>query len=113
MSRDRAKVKYATIFVFPSAAKGKGPRVSASPETLSVRRGDTVDWTVVNATAADSPGKVSIKWKDKNPLKGEPREFERAARATVRADAKVGRRFRYSILIDGVELFDPELEIMA
>lgn len=109
----RARVRYATIFVFPSAVKGKGARVSAAPETLTVRPGDIVDWTVVNATAADSPGRVSLKWKDKNPLKGEPTEFERSARATVRRDAKAGKRYRYSILIDGVEVFDPELEIMA
>ena len=51
----RVRVKYATIFVFP-AAKGAASRVSATPETLTVRPGDTVDWTVVNATAADSPG---------------------------------------------------------
>ncbi len=113
MSRVRTRVKYATIFVFPSVAKGKGVRVSAAPETLSVRPGDIVDWTVVNATAADSPGRVSIKWKDKTPLKGEPKDFDRSARATVRADAKAGKRFRYSILIDGVEVFDPEIEIMS
>jgi hypothetical protein len=109
MSRARAKVKYATIFVFPSTPKGKAV-VSATPETLTVRAGDVVDWTVVNATA--TPGRISIKWKDKNPLKGEPKEFERAARATVRSDVKSGRKYRYSILLDGVEVFDPELEVM-
>ena len=108
----RVRVKYATIYVFPAAAKGGRIRVSAAPETLTVRPGDTVDWTVVNATAADSPGKVLIKWKEKTPVKGEPREFDRKARAEVRASAKKGV-YRYSILIDGVELFDPELEIMA
>ncbi len=87
-------------------------RVSAAPETLSVRAGDTVDWTVVNATGADSPGRVSIKWKDKNPVKGEPKDFDRAARVTVRDDVKPKKRYRYSILIDGVEVFDPEIEIM-
>lgn len=110
MSRARAKVKYATIFVFPSTTKGEKFRVNAAPETLTVRPGDTVDWTVVNATGV--PGKLSIKWKDKNPLKGEPKEFERAARATVRDDVKPGKKFRYSILLDGVEVFDPELEVM-
>jgi plastocyanin len=107
----RVRVKYATIFVFPAAAKGGRVKVSATPETLTVRPGDTVDWTVVNATAADSPGKVSIKWKDKNPLKGEPKEFDRKARATVRTSTRKGI-YRYSILIDGVEVFDPELEVM-
>jgi plastocyanin len=107
----RVRVRYSTIFVFPSAAKGARARVSATPETLTVRAGDTVDWTVVNATAADSPGKVSIRWKDKNPLKGEPQDFERKARAQVRGSAKPGI-YRYSILIDGVEVFDPELEVM-
>jgi plastocyanin len=113
MSTVRARVKYATIYVFPPVVKGKGVRVSAAPETLTVRPGDVIDWTVVNATAAESPGRVSLKWKDKNPLKGDPKEFERSARATVRSDAKPGRRYRYSIVIDGVEVFDPELEIMA
>lgn len=107
----RVRVKYATIFVFPTAAKGGRVKVSVAPETLTVRPGDTVDWTVVNATAADSPGKVSIKWKEKTPVKGEPREFDRKARAEVRASAKKGI-YRYSILIDGVEVFDPELEVM-
>jgi len=105
-------VRYSTIFVFPATARGKGVRVNAAPETLTVRAGDIVDWTIVNAVS-DTPYKVSIKWKDKNPLKGEPKEFTRAARATVRADAKPGKRFRYSILIDGVEVFDPEIEIMS
>jgi plastocyanin len=107
----RVRVKYATIFVFPAAAKGGRVKVSTTPETLTVRPGDTVDWTVVNATAADSPGKVSIKWKDKNPLKREPKEFDRKARAEVRASTKKGI-YRYSILTDGVEVFDPELEVM-
>lgn len=107
----RGRVRYSTIFVFPSTVRGKGVRVSATPETLTVRAGDIVDWTVVNA-ASDTPYKVSIKWKDKNPLKGEPKEFERATRATVRSDVKARKRFRYSILIDGVEVFDPEIEIM-
>ena len=113
MGAARTRVRYATIFVFPAPAKGKPVRVSAAPETLSVRAGDTVDWTVVNATGADSPGRVSIKWKDKNPVKGEPKDFERAARVTVRDDVKPKRRYRYSIVIDGVEVFDPELEIMG
>ncbi|MGE0360975.1 MAG: hypothetical protein AB7H93_14565 [Vicinamibacterales bacterium] len=107
----RVRVKYATIFVFPAAAKGGRVKVSAAPETLTVRAGDVVDWTVVNATAADSPGKVSIKWKDKSPVKGEPKEFDRKARAQVRASARKGV-YRYSILVDGVEVFDPELEVM-
>ena len=105
----RVRVKYATIFVFP-AAKGARPKVSATPETLTVRPGDTVDWTVVNATAADSPGKVSIKWKEKNPVKGECADFDRKARAQVRTSAK--GIYRYSILLDGVEVFDPEIEVM-
>lgn len=107
----RVRVKYATIFVFPAAAKGGPVRVSAAPETLTVRPGDTVDWTVVNATAAESPGKVTIKWKEKTPVKGEPKEFDRKARAVVRTSAKKGI-YRYSILIDGVEVFDPEIEVM-
>ena len=106
----RVRVKYATIFMFPAAVKGGQIRVSATPETLTVRAGDTVDWTVVNATATDSPGRVSIKWKDKNPVKGEPKDFDRKARAQVRSSAK--GVYRYSILLDGVEVFDPELEVM-
>ena len=61
----RLRVRYATIFVFPGGAKGK-VRVNATPETLTVRPGDTVDWTVVNATAVGHQRRpVSIGWKDK------------------------------------------------
>jgi plastocyanin len=118
MAKDRARVRYATIFVFPSAGGPKAaarparPRVNAAPETLTVRPGDVVDWTIVDATGGDRTGKVTIKWKEASPLKAEPAEFDRAARAVVRAKAKPGR-YRYSILVDGVELFDPEIEIMA
>jgi plastocyanin len=108
----RVRVKYATIFVFPAAAKGGRVKVSATPETLTVRPGDTVDWTVVNATGADSAGMVSIKWKDKSPVKADPKEFDRKARAEVRGSAKKGI-YRYSILLDGIEVFDPELEVMS
>jgi len=112
MAATRRRVRYATIYVFPSGdKKGPGVRVSAAPETLTARPGDTIDWTVVNA-AQSLPGKVSIKWKDKSPLKTEPKEFDRAARSTVRGGTKDGR-YRYSILIGGVEVFDPELEIMS
>ncbi|MGD9904852.1 MAG: hypothetical protein AB7U83_15415 [Vicinamibacterales bacterium] len=107
----RVRVKYATIFVFPATGKGGRVRVSAAPETLTVRPGDVVDWTVVNATGADSPGKVAIKWKDRSPVKGEAAGFDRKARVAVRTSAKKGI-YRYSILIDDVEVFDPELEVM-
>lgn len=113
MSRARYRVRYATIFVFPPAARGGKPRVSATPETLTVREGDVVDWTIVNATAAESPGKVTIRWKGKSPLEGEPKEFDRKARATVRMKSKAKTPYRYSILLDGEEVFDPELEVMS
>lgn len=110
MAATRKRVRYATIYVFPSGDR-KGVRVSAAPETLTARPGDTIDWTVVNA-ASSLPGKVTIKWKDRSPLKAEPAEFDRATRASVRGGTKDGR-YRYSILINGVEVFDPELEIMS
>ena len=65
----RPKVRYATIFVFPGGAKGK-VRVNATPETLTVRPGDTVDWTIVNAASDASAGRVSIGWKDRQPAEG-------------------------------------------
>ena len=106
----RPKVRYATIFVFPGGAKGK-VRVNATPETLTVRAGDVVDWTVVNAASDTSPGRVSIAWKEASPLKTEPKDFDRAARATVRAKARAGR-YKYSVLLNGEPVFDPEIEVM-
>ena len=108
MAITRYRVRYATIYVFPAGAKGV--RVNATPERLSVRAGDIVDWTVVNATASPS-GKVSIQWKERSPLKEDPKPFERFERAAVRK-AKPGL-YRYSILIDGKVVFDPELEVMS
>ncbi len=106
------QVRYATIYVFPSTdRKSRGVRVSAAPETLSVEAGDIVDWTVVDATGGT--GKISIKWKEDTPLKAEPEPFGRAARARVRRGVKKGTTYRYSVLLDGVEVFDPEIEIMS
>ena len=104
------EVRYATIYVFPSTDKRSKVRVNAAPETLSARAGDVVDWTVVDATGGK--GQIEIKWKDGTPLKEEPKAFGRAARARVRRGAKRGI-YRYSIWLDGVEVFDPEIEIMS
>jgi plastocyanin len=104
-------VRYATIFVFPPPARGKAPVVSTSPERLTVRAGDAVEWTVVNATG--TPGKVSVGWAKTNPLKGTSSEpFERRTRDSVRAKAEPGL-YKYNVLLDGKVVFDPELEIMS
>lgn len=107
----RPRVRYATIFVFPPPAKGKAPVVSTSPERLTVRAGDYVEWTVVDATGMGS--KVSVDWGKRNPLKGESGSpFERRTRDAVRAKAAPGI-YKYNVLIDGKVVFDPELEIMS
>ncbi len=110
MPIQRTRVKYATIFIFPPAAKGKPAVVTTSPERLSVREGDLVDWTIVDATGQTAGRQVSLVWTGRSPLKEEPKPFERYVRAAVRK-AKPGI-YKYSVAIDGKVVFDPELEIM-
>lgn len=105
----RAKVRYATIFIFPGRGRGQAVTVNAAPERLTVRAGDVIDWTVVNV--ANVPGRVSIAWKDGNPMRKEPEPFPRAGRGVVRTKVKEGI-YRYNILLDGEVVFDPEVEIM-
>ncbi len=107
MATTRRRVRYATIFVFPAGPKGV--RLNAAPERLTVRAGDVVDWTVVNATGK-AVGLASIKWKDKSPLKREPKPFERFDRGVV-GRVKPGC-YRYSVVV-GDEVFDPELEVIS
>lgn len=104
------EVRYATIYLFPSTDKKSKIRANASPETLTVSPGDIVDWTVVDAAGA--PARVEIRWKERTPLKEEPKPFERSARVRVRRKVEPGK-YRYSIFVNGVELFDPEIEIMS
>ncbi len=107
----RLRVRYATVFVLPPAGRGKGPVVSTSPERLVVRRGDTIEWTVVNASGVD--GRITFAWKDVNPVKGDSAEsFDRRARDTVIKKVRDGV-YKYSVLLNGKVLFDPELEIMS
>lgn len=107
----RLRVRYATIFVFPPAAKGKAPVVSTSPERLTARAGDYVEWTIVNASGMAA--KISVGWEKHNPLKGESgRPFERRTRDVVRARVEPGI-YKYNVLLDGKVVFDPELEIMS
>lgn len=107
----RPRVRYATIFVFPPPAKGKAPVVSTSPERLTVRPGDYVEWTIVNASGMG--GKISVGWEKRNPLKGESgKPFERRTRDAVRAKVEPGI-YKYNVLMDGKVVFDPELEIMS
>jgi hypothetical protein len=112
MTNSRPEVRYATIFVFPGREKG-APAVSMTPERLTVRRGEVVDWTIVDQTGMVKTGRVSIRWKERSPIEKEP-SFKRArfARARVRAEVPTGR-YRYSVAIDGKVVFDPELEIMS
>ena len=110
MSTTRVKVKYATIFIFPAPAKGRAPVVTTSPERLTVRRGDVVDWTVVDATGAATPREITIGWEGRNPLE-EVKPFPRATRAAVKK-AKDGI-YKYSVIVDGKVAFDPEIEIVS
>lgn len=107
----RLRVRYATIFVFPPAGRSKRPQVTTSPERLTVRRGDEVEWTIANVSGR--PGKVSIGWAKDDPMKSGANEpFERRARHTVKTKVRPGL-YKYNVLIDGEVVFDPELEIMS
>ena len=88
----RLRVRYATVFVLPPAAKGKAPVVSTSPERLVVRPGDTIEWTVVNASGVE--GRVSFAWKEINPLKGGSAEALRSPRPRHRHQEGAGRRLQ-------------------
>jgi hypothetical protein len=117
MDNSRPEVRYATIFVFPGRAKDEkgtdAPGVSMTPERLTARRGEIVDWTIVDQTGVVKTSRISILWKERSPIDKEP-SFKRArfARARVLAEAPPGR-YRYSVAIDGKVVFDPELEIMS
>lgn len=106
----RPTVHYATLYLF-----GTGAEVtvgSVTPERLSVRVGDLVDWTIVDATGAKiDPKRVTIRWKgERSPLAKEARFEGRAARSPIRRGSK--GTYRYSLVLDERELFDPEVEVM-
>ena len=111
MSSQRVRVKYATIFLFPPPAKGKPPVVSTSPERLTVREGDTVDWTVVDASGQGAQLNVTIGWAGRSPLKREPEPFDRSVRVSVKKVKPAV--YKYNVLIDGKVVFDPELEVVS
>lgn len=105
----RPTVHYATLYLF-----GSGNEVtvgSVTPERLTVRVGDIVDWTIVDATGSvvDSR-RVSIRWKDRNPLAKDTVFERRATRSPIRRVPK--GVYRYSLVLDNRELFDPEVEVM-
>jgi len=106
----RPRVRYVTIFVFPSPGKGKPPVVTTTPQRLTARPGDVIDWTVVNA--AGSGTKVTVAFPKGSPLKGRStKPFDRWVRDDVRAKVEDGL-YKYDVLVDGKVAFDPEIEIM-
>jgi hypothetical protein len=106
----RMRVRYATVFVLPPAGKSRMPIVSTTPQRLVARRGDVIEWTVVNASGIE--GVVSFTWDKDNPLRGDSsKPFPRRARDTVFAKARKGV-YKYSVLFNDKLLFDPEIEIM-
>lgn len=107
----RLRVRYVTIFVFPPAGRGKTPVVTTSPERLVARPDDAIEWTVVNAAGVS--GRITLSWKKGNPLKGTTGEpFDRRTRDFVRTKAERGI-YKYSVLLDGVVVVDPDIEIMS
>jgi hypothetical protein len=112
MDNSRPEVRYATIYVLPSRDKGGAPSVSMSPERLTARKGDIVDWTIVDHQSGVKSSRITIQWKDRSPVDKEP-SFRRARFSRVRVVTEVPPgRYRYSVAIDGKVVFDPELEIM-
>ena len=107
----RPRVRYATIFVFPGRAKGK-VRVNATPETLTVRAGDTVDWTVVNARPPTRPAGSSIGWKDKKPAEGRAARTSSARRGRRCAPRPSRASTATASCSTASEVFDPEIEVM-
>lgn len=109
---NRPEVRYATIFIFPACGPSEMPIVSTTPERLTVRSGEIIDWTIVDATGRVKPGRVTIGWKGQSPVEGDL-SFDRKARFTRGVVAKVKNgRYKYSIAIDGKVIFDPEVEVM-
>jgi len=108
---NRPEVRYATIFIFPACGPSEMPIVSTTPERLTVRSGEVIDWTIVDATGRVKPGRVTIGWKGRSPLEGDT-SFKRA-RFTRAVVAKVPNgRYKYNVAIDGKVIFDPEVEVM-
>jgi len=108
----RPEVRYATIFIFPACGPSEMPIVSTTPERLTVKSGEIIDWTIVDATGRVKPGRVTIGWKGKSPVEREP-VFERKARFSRVVVAKVPNgRYKYNVAIDGKVIFDPEVEVM-
>jgi hypothetical protein len=103
------EVRYITIFIHPPTGKEAVPFVSTSPERLTVRRGDIVDWTIVDVTGKVPVSKVTVVWRGKSPVEKDPYFRRRFARATVAGPKGI---YKYSIAIAGKVVFDPEVEVM-
>lgn len=106
----RPQTRYTTVYIFPGGEASR-PLVNAAPETLFVRGGDQVEWTVVDATGGP-PAQVSFRIKEgKDPFEDRLEPFTRRSLKRLRGDAfrTKGESVRYAILVNGVELFDPEL----
>ena len=107
----RPKVRYATIFVFPGGAKGK-VRVNATPETLTVRPGDVVDWTVVNAASDASAGRVSDRLEGSQSAEGRARRSSIARRGPGCAPRPGPAATSTASCSTARSVFDPEIEVM-
>lgn len=107
----RPKIRYATIFVFPPPSGNDRPVVSTTPDRLTVSPGDVVDWTIVDATGAFKNSRLTIGWKERSPFEKDP-SFRRGRASRVPVARVPTGRYRYSVVIDGEVVFDPEVEVM-
>lgn len=105
-----AVTRHTTVYIVPDES-GTGIRVNAAPEVLFVRRGDRVAWTVVDTTGSTTR-RVSFRLKKgRNPFDGELSGFGRFSELRIRKDASFQEPVRYSIFVDDVERFDPEIQM--
>ncbi|MGE0812403.1 MAG: hypothetical protein AB7O28_25895 [Vicinamibacterales bacterium] len=103
------QTRYTTVYLFPTG--DGGIRANAAPEILFVRPGDQVAWTVVDATGVGTR-QVSFQIKKgRDPFEGKLPPFPREFRARIRPDAVFTEPVRYSILVDGESVFDPEIQM--
>ena len=107
----RPEVRYATIFIFPACGPSERPIVSTTPERLTVRSGEIIDWTIVDATGRVKPGRVTIGWKGRSPVEGDLAFTKTRFTRVVVAKVPNGR-YKYNVAIDGNVVFDPEVEVM-
>jgi hypothetical protein len=104
------KVAHASIFFYRDGANLKA---KVAPDPILTEKKWSIDWTIVDFFGLAAGDKVKLAWvDDRNPLTDVETVPKKRIKGNVKDSVTLGDRFTYKVMVNDVEIADPDVEIV-